>query len=223
MVRPEFQCQLTVTPCDPLPLGIVAWWPAEGNAYDIIGGNNGILENGAGFTNGEVGQAFNFNGFNQYVLVYAVSSNLNVGLGSGLTIEGWINPTSVANAAPLAEYERVLGSLNVADLGVHFYLSILPTGVLPGNVYANVVDSSGGQHPFGSGPNVVSNGVWQHVALTYDKASGLAAIYVNGAAILRTNLGEFHAANQFYQSVVGSADVLRVGFQSYGQVPWPDG
>ncbi len=105
------------------------------------------------------------------MLVYAVSSNLNVGLGSGLTIEGWINPTSVANAAPLAEYERVLGSLNVADLDVHFYLSILPTGVLPGNVYANVVDSSGGQHPFGSGSNVVSNGVWHHVALTYDKAS----------------------------------------------------
>ena len=196
---------LTVTPCDPLPLGIVAWWPAEGNAYDIMGGNNGILENGASFTNGEVGLAFNFNGVNQYLLVNAVSSNsLNVGLGGGLTIEGWINPTSVANAAPLAEYERVLGSFNVADLGVHFYLSILPTGISPGNVYANLVDSSGGQHPLGSGPNVVSAGAWQHVALTYDKASGLAAIYVNGAAILRTNLGSFTPQTSFTNLLLGA-------------------
>ena len=86
------------------------------------------------------------------------SSNLNVGLGSGLNIEGWINPTSVANAAPLAEYERVLGSLNVADLGVHFYLSILPKRFRR-NVYENVVDSTAGIPPIWFRNDVVSNSV----------------------------------------------------------------
>ena len=37
----------------------------------------------------------------------------------------------------------------------------------------------------------VSNTVWQHVAVTYDKASGLAALYANGSAVTTTNLGSF--------------------------------
>ena len=47
--------------CASPPAGLVAWWPGNGNADDIVGGNNGTLTNGAGFINGEVGQAFNFN------------------------------------------------------------------------------------------------------------------------------------------------------------------
>ena len=55
---------LTVNPipsCTPAPAGIVSWWPAEGNARDIIGTNNGTARPGAiGYTNGEVGMAFVF-------------------------------------------------------------------------------------------------------------------------------------------------------------------
>jgi hypothetical protein len=29
--------------CDPPPSGIVAWWPGEGNANDLVGSNNGTL------------------------------------------------------------------------------------------------------------------------------------------------------------------------------------
>ena len=48
--------------CVPPPSGIVAWLPGDGNANDIIGGNNGTLEAGVTFAPGEVGQAFKFNG-----------------------------------------------------------------------------------------------------------------------------------------------------------------
>ena len=88
---------LMVIPCDPAPSGLVAWWPAGSNAADIIGGNNGILENGTGFSNGEVGQAFNLNGINNFVLVNAASPTWDVGQGSGFTIEGWIDPMNWAN------------------------------------------------------------------------------------------------------------------------------
>ena len=57
---------LTVTPCDPVPSGIVAWWRGEDNALDSVGGNNGTLMNGTSFTSGEVGTAFSFNGVNNY-------------------------------------------------------------------------------------------------------------------------------------------------------------
>src|ERR1041385_5294121 len=43
--------------CLPPPNGLVSWWPGDGNANDIVSGNNGALQNGATFTAG-VGQAF---------------------------------------------------------------------------------------------------------------------------------------------------------------------
>src|SRR5205814_3031119 len=82
-------------PCTNPPPGLLSWWRAEGNALDQQGGNNGALINGAGFAPGESGSAFNLNGANQYVLI--TTPNLNVGLASGFTVEGWINPANVAN------------------------------------------------------------------------------------------------------------------------------
>jgi hypothetical protein len=43
-------------PCTPAPWDLVSWWPAEGNAADFIGTNNGVLVGGLSFTNGEVGE-----------------------------------------------------------------------------------------------------------------------------------------------------------------------
>ena len=69
--------------------GMAAWWPAEGNTLDIVGTNNAT--GGIGYTNGEVGKAFFFDGNTNYLMVPA-SSYLNIGTGSGITIEGWIKP-----------------------------------------------------------------------------------------------------------------------------------
>lgn len=56
--------------CDPPPSGIVGWWPAEGNANDIIGTNNGTLMGGAtANAPGVVGSAFQFDGTNGYVQI----------------------------------------------------------------------------------------------------------------------------------------------------------
>src|SRR3712207_7149562 len=40
------------------------------NAIDIQGGNNGTLQNGASFAPGLVGQAFSFDGVDDYVKTY---------------------------------------------------------------------------------------------------------------------------------------------------------
>src|SRR5271169_3633494 len=69
--------------CAPPSSGIVSWWPAEGNAVDVQGTNNGTFTNPAyGF--GEVGQAFSFDGSGNNVRVPAAAS-LDVGTGNGLT------------------------------------------------------------------------------------------------------------------------------------------
>jgi hypothetical protein len=39
--------------CTPPPSGLVGWWPGDGNANDIVGGD-------VAYVPGEVGQAFSF-------------------------------------------------------------------------------------------------------------------------------------------------------------------
>ena len=60
---------LNATDCVPAPGGLLGWWKADGDAVDVIGGNNGQLRGGAGFVSGEVGQAFNLDGNSAWVEV----------------------------------------------------------------------------------------------------------------------------------------------------------
>ena len=78
--------------------------------------------NGTGFTNGEVGSAFNLNGVSNYVLVNPVNPGLDIGQGVGFTIEGWIKPTTVTKQQLIAEYERVLGTGIGTDVGMDFVI-----------------------------------------------------------------------------------------------------
>ena len=155
-----------MSPCTPPPSDIISWWPAEGNANDIVSGNNGITTN-ITYAIGEVGSAFNFNGSNAYVRVPA-SSNLNFGLGNGFTFETWINPATL-NPQPLAEWNSNSGDNGI---GAHFWISegkFFPGPA--GCLYANLVDTDGGDHYFSTGGGIVTTNVYQHVALTYDEAA----------------------------------------------------
>jgi hypothetical protein len=53
------------------------------------------------------------------------------------------------------------------------------------------VDSGGSQHLIYTTSAVVATNVFRHVALTYDKDSGVATLYCNGAIVLQQTLGSF--------------------------------
>ncbi|HEX4343091.1 MAG TPA: LamG-like jellyroll fold domain-containing protein, partial [Verrucomicrobiae bacterium] len=171
----------SVTP--PATNGLISWWPGEGNANDVVGPNNGTLEGGLGFGTGEVGQAFNFTGNNMDVRV-PTNSSLDVGSGPGFTVECWINPSSdsLNNNIPIVEWN------DDTYWGVHFAID---NNGGAGDLYANVVDDGGGWHFINSGGGVLMSNVWQHVALTYDKASGVATLYDNGAIVAQQTLGTY--------------------------------
>lgn len=94
--RPDRRSEapLPVTTCTTQPGGMVGWWPGNGNANDIINGNNGTLVNGVTYGSGMVGQAFSFTQANQqYVEVSLLASQLlNNSAGS---VIAWVNPSSV--------------------------------------------------------------------------------------------------------------------------------
>src|SRR5262249_26619118 len=73
--------------------GTVSWWKAEGNANDSVRGNGGSLVNGTGFASGLVGQAFSFDGVDDYV---DLGNPTSLKLTSGITLEAWINTNDLA-------------------------------------------------------------------------------------------------------------------------------
>ncbi|MCH8206648.1 MAG: LamG domain-containing protein, partial [Chloroflexi bacterium] len=74
------------------PAGIVAWWPGDGTAEDVAGGNRGTLRNGATFAPGVVGQGFAFDGVDDYVQVRD-NASLNIS-GDQVTVALWARRTA---------------------------------------------------------------------------------------------------------------------------------
>ncbi len=162
--------------------GLVALWSGEGNGKDAIGTNDAELTD-MDFADGQVGRAFSLNGSSSSITIPA-SPALNIGTGEGLTLGVWINPADVSKNSPLFEWvqDGVPGALQ-------FY--IYPPDGGPGTLYALLGDTTGGVHYFNSSPGVVVANKFQYVALTYDKASGVAKIYCNGVVVAEQNLGSF--------------------------------
>ena len=173
-------------PCAPPGSGLVGWWAGEGNAKDNLGTNNGTLYGGMSFVVGEVGQAFNFNSSSGYIDIPA-SASLNVGAGVGLTFECWIKPASATANEPVAEWN------SGTHAAVHLWISqpTVYSGGGPGSIYANLVDTTGAFHTLTSSGGIVNTNGFQHVALTYDKASGAARLYYNGTLVASQSLGSF--------------------------------
>ena len=180
--------------------GVVSWWQAEGNANDSISGNNGVITGGVTYAAGEVGQAFMFNTTNSYITVPA-SGSLNVGTNSGLTMEAWIAPADVVDS------ELLMGWVNGSSYGAMLKLS--QPGQGSGCLFGNVIDTSGINHYFSTAAGLIQSNVFQHVALTYDKASGVATMYRNGVVVAQQNLGTFTPRTS-YPFVMGFETALPV-------------
>ena len=181
------------------PAGLVASWQAENNGADPIGGNNAISMNILEIANGGAGGGFNFNGINSYLLV-KTTSTLNVGLGSGLTFEGWINPTTLSHEELIYEFENNLGTFNGDDTGIN--CSLHPER--PGELDFNLVGTDRTSHEIDSPLNTIVTNAWQHIAITYDKASGRTALYVNGTIVTLTNFGSFTPETSLPHLVIGA-------------------
>ena len=82
------------------PSGLVAWWPAEYNAYDVAGTNNGTLQSGVTFVPGEVGYAFCLDGDGGCIDFGNQVGNFGT---NDFTIDFWMKTTSAANAVVLSK------------------------------------------------------------------------------------------------------------------------
>jgi len=158
---------LTVDSCTPAPSGMIGWWPAEGDANDIIGANNGVLLNGTGFAGGEVGQAFSFSGG----LVGTASPCVQIPyspslISSRLSVEAWIKPLSDSQNQNCLIYGQNNG---LQLVGFQGRLGIQPVfRFLDGNGTWQTARSS----------TYLTRGKFSHIAGTWD--GSWLRVYVNG-------------------------------------------
>jgi len=156
----EGACKVDPVDCAPVPSGIVSSW--EGytsglidSAKDMFDGNDGEV-NGVEFVSGFVDGAFSFDGVDDYI---RIPHAFNLEFDS-LTIEGWIRPDDTSSGSLFDKEEGRLLLFN-------------------GKVACGLGMASGILLSF-PGSTSISIGEWTHVACTYDMASGVGKIYLNG-------------------------------------------
>jgi hypothetical protein len=153
--------------CAVVPSGIVSWWPAAGNANDIISTNNGFLTNGASIVAGFAGQAFSRDGTN--ALIY-VPNSANLQFPTQFTIEAWVRPNEVTNT------QQIFALFD--QRGAACLLETSTNGTL-------VLEMSDGVSSYDSLDTptyyYILAGSWSHVAATFN--APVMSLYISGLLV----------------------------------------
>ncbi len=174
------------------PEGLVALWSGENDGRDSAGSHDLTLMN-VSFADGQVGRAFEMDGFSSS-MKFADTPDFNPGAnGDGLTISAWIKPSNVTGFHPILEWnpsDKISG-----QIGVQLWIGNMPgsQGVLAAHLVGQENESGVFvSHSLISRPGTVTAGSFQQVTVTYDKATGAGVLYLNGAVVTRSQWGRFN-------------------------------
>jgi fibronectin type 3 domain-containing protein len=163
-----------VVPNGPLPGLVAAYGFDEGSgttSADQSGNGNGAtLANTTWSSSGKFGKALSFNGTNAWA---TVNSSNSLALTTGMTVEAWVNPTTLGNAYRTVVFREQTGNEVYSLYGNRSGSPQAPVGEVYVNGYKDASASTG-----------LATGTWTHLAETYDGAS--VRLYVNGSLISTT-------------------------------------
>ena len=163
------------TNCTPRPDGLVAWWPGDGFALDVVGTNHGTLQAGATYASGNAGLAFSLDGSSSYIQI-PNSPVLDFNLTTPMSVELWAYRTGGASIMHL------IGKRNACG-GIQYQMAFDSSGMGFSSDYGGAT-ISGWQLPLNA---------WVHLAATFDGST--FRFYTNGVlgAIGTGTLGPAHA------------------------------
>jgi hypothetical protein len=150
----------------PVPSGILSWWPGDDNAADLVGSNGGTLNGNVGYYQGQVGDAFQFDGTDY---VSAPTTGLPTG-NADRTIEMWVKVNAFATTESF-----FAGYGNFGSTEETYQVGTLEDGTL--------FFSQWGQSF--NGP-ALQAGKWYHVAVT--SVGNAETLYLNGVSVATGSL-----------------------------------
>jgi len=150
--------------------GLAAWYKLDGDASDSsANGFNGTLVNAPTSVPGKFGQAYNFNGVNQFIAGQSAPALAPL----NFTLSFWMNPSDFSDNAH--QYQMLVTKTNGGCCGIDYELREF---VGSGNLQFN--KTVGGTQVYLSTRQVFQNGTMYHVVLTFDGVSNQATYFVNG-------------------------------------------
>ncbi len=151
------------------PSSLIHWWPGNGNAQDVIGGQNGTLQNGAALTAAHVGQGFTFDGVDDYVSAGTSAGNFGT---NDFAVDFWINTASARHEAIISKRPSC-GAASMFD--IRMGAPSLGAGILDLEAYSDGV----GSDPLKISTTVpINDGAFHHIAFVR-RATDVFA-YVDG-------------------------------------------
>ena len=179
------QSGITYLTKNPGPLDLVGLWHFDENtgttAFDSSGyDNDGTLTNMSPpgcWVSGMFGNALSFDGVDDYVLVDNTSSIAP----SSITVEAWVKPLGTPGT-----YKYIISKYYVLKAGAWSSYAFY-TGST-GGLYFYI----GGETTYRLSPNAgtgIWDGEWHHIAGTFDNASDILKLYVDGVLVPGTPSG----------------------------------
>jgi hypothetical protein len=139
---------------------------------DSVSTNHGTLMNGATFTTGKIGKAFTFDGVNDYVKLPDNSLNLT----NNFSYSFWVKSSDTSSfTAIISNIENARSPYGFSH-GYWYRLS-------SGKIQASYRDGNNSTEFLTTSVGSVSNGSWNHVAITFNKTNSTTGvkIYINGS------------------------------------------
>jgi len=177
---------------------MVAWWDADAvsgtTAFDIQGTNNGTLMNNITTVPGKVGNAFSFDGVNDYV---QMATPYKFDHGQDFTIDLWVMKPKLSSVHRSFILDTRQGTL----FGVALVIRPDETVLLGGR--CNNYDT--GFNAF-STSKILPDDQWHHIAAVVDWAANESRLYIDGALEDTgdlTNCDSFTNSDKFFLGAVG--------------------
>ena len=152
---------------DPINKGLLAYWTLDGatvngtSVADVSGGaNTGTLTNAPTLVAGMIGQAYSFNGSNQYI---SVADTAALRLGGNYSVSVRVKPSSLHN------FGNIFGKIGTSSLS-GWGIITFSDGHWGWQI--------GGQSDTNSATGALQNGIWSHLVATYDGTT--LSLYQNG-------------------------------------------
>ena len=178
-------------------------YPFNGNLLqstnDVFGSNHGTLMNGTTFTTGKIGNAFSFDGVNDYVKFS--NNSLNYTNSNSFSVSMWVY------ASRTNVYQILIASYTFTGQGYGWFVRLAPGSDPANNCYIEfgTDNQPGTGNPiFLRSTTLVNKNSWNLITVTRNGSTGAERLYVNGtlsgSRTLTTNY-LFNSSITFYPTL----------------------